>query len=70
MGVPGADDVMLSRWHRLHDALAMRDFASRPALEFEAHVKAGTDDAANRIRPRNVPELFTPCRLDFNLATV
>jgi ethanolamine ammonia-lyase large subunit len=61
MGVPGADDVMLGyQSSSFHDALAMRDlFARRPAPEFEAWLaRQGLLDAANRIRPGELPARF------------
>jgi ethanolamine ammonia-lyase large subunit len=61
MGVPGADDVMLGyQSTSFHDALAMRDLLGRrPAPEFEAWLgQHGLMDAADRIRPRNMPSRF------------
>jgi ethanolamine ammonia-lyase large subunit len=61
MGVPGADDVMLGyQSTSFHDALAMRDlFGRRPAPEFEAWLaRQGLMDAADRIRPRELPGQF------------
>ncbi len=61
MGVPGADDIMLGyQSTSFHDALAMRDlFGRRPAPEFEAWLaRQGLIDAADRIRPRNLPARF------------
>jgi ethanolamine ammonia-lyase large subunit len=61
MGVPGADDVMLGyQSTSFHDALAMRDLIGRrPAPEFETWLeKQGLMDAANRIRPRELPSGF------------
>ena len=61
MGVPGADDVMLGyQSTSFHDALAMRDlFGRRAAPEFEAWLKRqGLMDAANRIRPGELPRQF------------
>ena len=61
MGVPGADDVMLGyQSTSFHDALAMRDlFGRRPAPEFETWLeRQGLMDAANRIRPREMPSRF------------
>jgi ethanolamine ammonia-lyase large subunit len=61
MGVPGADDVMLGyQSTSFHDALAMRDLLKRrPAPEFEAWLeRQGLMDAANRIRPRDLPAPF------------
>jgi ethanolamine ammonia-lyase large subunit len=61
MGVPGADDVMLSyQSTSFHDALAMRDlFWRKPAPEFEAWLaRQGLMDKANRIRPREIPRRF------------
>jgi ethanolamine ammonia-lyase large subunit len=61
MGVPGADDVMLGyQSTSFHDALAMRDLLGRrPAPEFEEWLtRQGLTDAANRIRPRNMPSRF------------
>jgi ethanolamine ammonia-lyase large subunit len=61
MGVPGADDVMLGyQSTSFHDALAMRDLLGRrPAPEFETWLdRHGLMDAANRIRPRNMPSRF------------
>jgi ethanolamine ammonia-lyase large subunit len=59
MGVPGADDIMLGyQSTSFHDALAMRDLLGRkPAPEFEAWLaRQGLLDAANRIRPRDIPD--------------
>ncbi len=61
MGVPGADDIMLGyQSTSFHDALAMRDlFGRKPAPEFEARLaRQGLMDAANRIRPRELPRQF------------
>ena len=61
MGVPGADDVMLGyQSTSFHDALAMRDlYGRRPAPEFEAWLqRQGLVDAAERIRPREMPKSF------------
>jgi ethanolamine ammonia-lyase large subunit len=61
MGVPGADDIMLGyQSTSFHDALAMRDLLGRrPAPEFEAWLgRQGLTDAANRIRPQNLPSRF------------
>jgi ethanolamine ammonia-lyase large subunit len=61
MGVPGADDIMLGyQSTSFHDVLAMRDlFGRRPAPEFEAWLaRQGLIDAADRIRPRNLPGRF------------
>jgi ethanolamine ammonia-lyase large subunit len=61
MGVPGADDIMLGyQSTSFHDALAMRDlFGRRPAPEFEAWLsRQGLIDAADRIRPRDLPRNF------------
>jgi ethanolamine ammonia-lyase large subunit len=61
MGVPGADDVMLGyQSTSFHDALAMRDLLGRrPAPEFEEWLtRQGLTDAANRIRPRSMPNRF------------
>jgi ethanolamine ammonia-lyase large subunit len=61
MGVPGADDVMLSyQSTSFHDALAMRDLLGRrPAPEFEAWLdRQGLVDPKNRIRPRELPAHF------------
>ena len=61
MGVPGADDIMLSyQSTSFHDALAMRDlFGRRPAPEFEDWLaRAGLIDKAGRIRPGAVPVQF------------
>jgi ethanolamine ammonia-lyase large subunit len=58
MGVPGADDIMLSyQSTSFHDALAMRDlFGRRPAPEFEDWLaRAGLIDKAGRIRPSALP---------------
>ena len=55
MGVPGADDVMLSyQSTSFHDALYVRDlFKLRPAPEFEAWLmRMGIMDDQARIRPR------------------
>ncbi len=62
MGVPGADDIMLGyQSTSFHDALAMRDlFGRRPAPEFEAWLaRQGLIDAADRIRPRDLPQQFS-----------
>jgi ethanolamine ammonia-lyase large subunit len=61
MGVPGADDIMLGyQSTSFHDALTMRDlFGRRPAPEFEAWLaRQGFIDAADRIRPRDLPRHF------------
>jgi ethanolamine ammonia-lyase large subunit len=61
MGVPGADDIMLGyQSTSFHDALAMRDlFGRRPAPEFEEWLaRQGLMDAAERIRPRELPSRF------------
>jgi ethanolamine ammonia-lyase large subunit len=61
MGVPGADDIMLSyQSTSFHDALAMRDLLQRrPAPEFEAWLaRQGLIDNAARIRPRAMPSRF------------
>ena len=61
MGVPGADDVMLSyQSTSFHDALAMRDlFGKKPAPEFEAWLaKQGLMDRNERIRPGALPARF------------
>jgi ethanolamine ammonia-lyase large subunit len=61
MGVPGADDIMLGyQSTSFHDALAMRDlYGKRPAPEFEAWLeRQGLMDAANRVRPRELPNPF------------
>jgi ethanolamine ammonia-lyase large subunit len=61
MGVPGADDIMLGyQSTSFHDALAMRDlYGKRPAPEFEAWLRRqGLMDAANRVRPRELPNPF------------
>jgi ethanolamine ammonia-lyase large subunit len=61
MGVPGADDIMLGyQSTSFHDALAMRDlFGRKPAPEFEAWLaREGLTDAAQRIRPRALPQRF------------
>jgi ethanolamine ammonia-lyase large subunit len=61
MGVPGADDIMLGyQSTSFHDALAMRDLLGRrPAPEFETWLeRQGLMDAANRIRPRTMPNRF------------
>ena len=61
MGVPGADDIMLGyQSTSFHDALAMRDlFGRRPAPEFEIWLaREGLTDAAQRIRPRALPQRF------------
>ena len=55
MGVPGADDVMLSyQSTSFHDALYVRSVLGlRPAPEFEAWLeRMGILDAAGRVRPR------------------
>ena len=55
MGVPGADDVMLSyQSTSFHDALYVRSVLGlRPAPEFEAWLeRMGILDAAGRLRPR------------------
>ena len=61
MGVPGADDVMLSyQSTSFHDALVMRElFGKRPAPEFEAWLdRQGLVDRNKRIRPRELPQHF------------
>jgi len=61
MGVPGSDDIMLGyQSTSFHDALAMRDLLGRrPAPEFETWLeRQGLMDAANRIRPRSMPNHF------------
>ncbi len=61
MGVPGADDIMLGyQSTSFHDALAMRGlYGKRPAPEFEAWLeRQGFMDAANRVRPRELPNPF------------
>jgi ethanolamine ammonia-lyase large subunit len=61
MGVPGADDIMLGyQSTSFHDALVMRDlFGRRPAPEFEEWLaRQGLMDAAERIRPRELPTRF------------
>jgi ethanolamine ammonia-lyase large subunit len=61
MGVPGADDIMLGyQSTSFHDALTMRDlYGRKPAPEFEAWLlRQGLMDAANRIRPRELPSRF------------
>jgi ethanolamine ammonia-lyase large subunit len=61
MGVPGADDIMLGyQSTSFHDALAMRElFGRRPAPEFEAWLaRQGLMDAAERVRPRELPSRF------------
>jgi ethanolamine ammonia-lyase large subunit len=61
MGVPGADDIMLSyQSTSFHDAVAMRElFGRRPAPEFEAWLgRQGLIDAADRIRPGALPGRF------------
>src|SRR5215213_2485053 len=55
MGVPGADDVMLSyQSTSFHDALYVRSVLGlRPAPEFEAWLeRMGILDAVGRVRPR------------------
>jgi ethanolamine ammonia-lyase large subunit len=55
MGVPGADDIMLSyQSTSFHDALYVRAaLGLRPAPEFEEWLKRmGLMDEAHRIRPR------------------
>jgi ethanolamine ammonia-lyase large subunit len=55
MGVPGADDIMLSyQSTSFHDALYVRDVLNlRPAPEFEAWLmRMGIMDQSARIRPR------------------
>ena len=51
MGVPGADDVMLSyQSSSFHDALYLRRvLGKRPAPEFEALERMGIADAAGRL---------------------
>jgi ethanolamine ammonia-lyase large subunit len=61
MGVPGADDVMLSyQSTSFHDALVMRDLLGRrPAPEFETWLaQQGLLDAKSRVRPRELPAHF------------
>jgi ethanolamine ammonia-lyase large subunit len=61
MGVPGADDIMLGyQSTSFHDVLAMRGLLGRrPAPEFEAWLgRQGLMDAAERIRPREIPNRF------------
>jgi ethanolamine ammonia-lyase large subunit len=61
MGVPGADDIMLGyQSTSFHDALAMRELLGRgPAPEFEAWLaRQGLLDAAERVRPRELPTRF------------
>ena len=61
MGVPGADDIMLSyQSTSFHDALAMRDLLGRrPAPEFEVWLAhQGLMDSSNRIRPHSLPSRF------------
>jgi ethanolamine ammonia-lyase large subunit len=61
MGVPGADDIMLGyQSTSFHDALAMRELLGRrPAPEFETWLaRQGLIDAANRVRPQNLPSRF------------
>src|SRR5438094_7394729 len=61
MGVPGADDVMLSyQSTSFHDALAMRELLGRrPAPEFEAWLRQQSlVDANGRIRPQQLPTHF------------
>jgi ethanolamine ammonia-lyase large subunit len=61
MGVPGADDIMLSyQSTSFHDALAMRDLLGRrPAPEFEVWLaRQGLMDSSNRIRPHSLPSRF------------
>jgi len=61
MGVPGADDVMLHyQSTSFHDALYVRHVLGlKPAPEFEAWLeRQGLMDAANRIRPRQLPSRF------------
>ena len=61
MGVPGSDDIMLGyQSTSFHDVLAMRDLLGRrPAPEFETWLeRQGLMDAANRIRPRSMPNRF------------
>ena len=55
MGVPGADDVMLSyQSTSFHDVLYVRSVLGlRPAPEFEAWLeRMGVLDEAGRVRPR------------------
>jgi ethanolamine ammonia-lyase large subunit len=55
MGVPGADDVMLSyQSTSFHDALYVRSLLNlRPAPEFEAWLhRMGILDANGQVRPR------------------
>jgi ethanolamine ammonia-lyase large subunit len=55
MGVPGADDVMLSyQSTSFHDALYVRSaLGLRPAPEFEAWLmRMGILDASGAVRPR------------------
>ncbi len=61
MGVPGADDVMLSyQSTSFHDVLAMRDLLGRRAApEFEAWLeRQGLLDRAGRVRPPGLPAQF------------
>ena len=61
MGVPGADDVMLSyQSTSFHDALATRELlGKRPAPEFEEWLQTqGLLDRAARIRPPELPPTF------------
>ena len=58
MGVPGADDVMLSyQSTSFHDALYVREVLGLcPAPEFEAWLdRMGVLDEAGRVRPRLEP---------------
>src|SRR5262252_2376592 len=61
MGVPGADDVMLSyQSTSFHDALYLRAaLGLRPAPEFEAWLeRMGLGSTAGRIRPHVMPNRF------------
>ena len=62
MGVPGADDIMLSyQSTSFHDALAMRDLLGRRAApEFEEWLgQQDLLDKAGRVRPRSLSQQLT-----------
>jgi len=62
MGVPGADDIMLSyQSTSFHDALAMRDLLGRRAApEFEEWLgQQDLLDRAGRVRPRSMSQQLT-----------
>jgi ethanolamine ammonia-lyase large subunit len=62
MGVPGADDIMLSyQSTSFHDALVMRDLLGRRAApEFEEWLEQqDLLDRAGRVRPRSMSQQLT-----------